>query len=414
MTKQNEKDAKRVPELRFKGFTDDWEQRKLGEIGSFRSGVGFPESEQGGMTGVPFYKVSDMNLSENNTVMNISSNYVTDDQISRNKWKPIDGNTIIFAKVGAAVFLERKRQTRCKFLIDNNMMSYKPNSIQDHDYIYYTFQNLNLSHYAQIGSLPSLNAGELKNVNIVLPEQNEQSKVSQLFLNLDKTITLHEEKHRQLELLKKALLQKMFADKTGYPALRFKEFSDAWKQRMLGDISLVRTGYAFKSSDFSKTGQYKIVTNKEFSNSSLSKNMKADRINISDKTLLSKYELSGQNILVTMDGVNIGKASLFSDSSAVLAQRVGRINSTQLDFIFSVINNSDFVNTMRSLAVGNAIKHISLRQISSYVFRSPISIKEQKLIGELFKNLDNLIALHQHKIDNLKRLKRALLQKMFV
>ena len=391
-----------------------WEQRKLGEIGSFRSGVGFPESEQGGMTGVPFYKVSDMNLSENNTVMNISSNYVTDDQISRNKWKPIDGNTIIFAKVGAAVFLERKRQTRCKFLIDNNMMSYKPNSIQDHDYIYYTFQNLNLSHYAQIGSLPSLNAGELKNVNIVLPEQNEQSKVSQLFLNLDKTITLHEEKHRQLELLKKALLQKMFADKTGYPALRFKEFSDAWKQRMLGDISLVRTGYAFKSSDFSKTGQYKIVTNKEFSNSSLSKNMKADRINISDKTLLSKYELSGRNILVTMDGVNIGKASLFSDSSAVLAQRVGRINSTQLDFIFSVINNSDFVNTMRSLAVGNAIKHISLRQISSYVFRSPISIKEQKLIGELFKNLDNLIALHQHKIDNLKRLKRALLQKMFV
>ena len=366
------------------------------------------------MTGVPFYKVSDMNLSENNTVMNISSNYVTDDQISRNKWKPIDGNTIIFAKVGAAVFLERKRQTRCKFLIDNNMMSYKPNSIQDHDYIYYTFQNLNLSHYAQIGSLPSLNAGELKNVNIVLPEQNEQSKVSQLFLNLDKTITLHEEKHRQLELLKKALLQKMFADKTGYPALRFKEFSDAWKQRMLGDISLVRTGYAFKSSDFSKTGQYKIVTNKEFSNSSLSKNMKADRINISDKTLLSKYELSGRNILVTMDGVNIGKASLFSDSSAVLAQRVGRINSTQLDFIFSVINNSDFVNTMRSLAVGNAIKHISLRQISSYVFRSPISIKEQKLIGELFKNLDNLIALHQHKIDNLKRLKRALLQKMFV
>ncbi|MFR0610796.1 restriction endonuclease subunit S, partial [Limosilactobacillus mucosae] len=158
----------------------------MGEIGSFRSGVGFPESEQGGMAGIPFYKVSDMNLSENNTVMNISSNYVTDDQISRNKWKPIDGNTIIFAKVGAAVFLERKRQTRCKFLIDNNMMSYKPNSIQDHDYIYYTFQNLNLSHYAQIGSLPSLNAGELKNVNIVLPDQNEQSKVSQLFLNLDR------------------------------------------------------------------------------------------------------------------------------------------------------------------------------------------------------------------------------------
>lgn len=235
--------------LRLPKSQNAWEQRKLGDIGSFRSGVGFLESEQGGMAGIPFYKVSDMNLSENNIVMNISSNYVTDDQISRNKWKPIDGNTIIFAKVGAAVFLERKRQTRCKFLIDNNMMSYKPNSIQDHDYIYYTFQNLNLSHYAQIGSLPSLNAGELKNVNIVLPDQNEQSKVSQLFLNLDRTITLHEEKQRQLERLKKALLQKMFADETGYPALRFKGFTEKWEQVEFGKLGIISRGLTYRPND---------------------------------------------------------------------------------------------------------------------------------------------------------------------
>lgn len=235
--------------LRLPKSQNAWEQRKLGDIGSFRSGVGFLESEQGGMAGIPFYKVSDMNLSENNIVMNISSNYVTDDQISRNKWKPIDGNTIIFAKVGAAVFLERKRQTRCKFLTDNNMMSYKPNSIQDHDYIYYTFQNLNLSHYAQIGSLPSLNAGELKNVNIVLPDQNEQSKVSQLFLNLDRTITLHEEKQRQLERLKKALLQKMFADETGYPALRFKGFTEKWEQVEFGKLGIISRGLTYRPND---------------------------------------------------------------------------------------------------------------------------------------------------------------------
>jgi len=212
-----------------------------------------------------------MNLSENNTVMNISSNYVTDDQISRNKWKPIDGNTIIFAKVGAAVFLERKRQTRCKFLIDNNMMSYKPNSIQDHDYIYYTFQNLNLSHYAQIGSLPSLNAGELKNVNIVLPDQNERSKVSQLFLNLDRTITLHEEQHRQLERLKKTLLQKMFADETGYPALRFKGFTEKWEQSYLKDIASVNSGRDYKHLNKGNipvygTGGYMLSVDKALSN----------------------------------------------------------------------------------------------------------------------------------------------------
>ncbi|WP_423789166.1 restriction endonuclease subunit S [Limosilactobacillus mucosae] len=389
MTKQNEKDAKRVPELRFKGFTDDWEQRKLGEIGSFRSGVGFPESEQGGTAGIPFYKVSDMNLSENNTVMNISSNYVTDDQISRNKWKPIDGNTIIFAKVGAAVFLERKRQTRCKFLIDNNMMSYKPNSIQDHDYIYYTFQNLNLSHYAQIGSLPSLNAGELKNVNIVLPDQNERSKVSQLFLNLDRTITLHEEQHRQLERLKKALLQKMFADETGYPALRFKGFTEKWEQSYLKDIASVNSGRDYKHLNKGNipvygTGGYMLSVDKALSN--------------------------------TKDGIGIGRKGTINNPYILKAPfwTVDTLfyvipYNVDLNFLYGIFQKIDW----RKKDESTGVPSLSKENINKTKFKIP-AISEQKEIGTIFQNLDTLITLHQHKIDNLKRLKRALLQKMFV
>ena len=331
-----------------------------------------------------------MNLSENNTVMNISSNYVTDDQISRNKWKPIDSNTIIFAKVGAAVFLERKRQTRCKFLIDNNMMSYKPNSIQDHDYIYYTFQNLNLSHYAQIGSLPSLNARELKNVNIVLPDQNEQSKVSQLFLNLDRTITLHEEKQRQLEQLKKALLQKMFADKTGYPVLRFKGFSIAWEQHKLSKLT-TKIGTGKSKYKLQDNGRYPILG----STSVIGYD--------------NNFDYTGDFILTARVGANAGNLYRFSGSVKITDNTVF-IKSKYNKFLYYYLQKYD----LKKLSFGTGQPLVKASDLKNLKILKPRLDEEIYRISKLLLSVDNLITHHQHKIDNLKLLKRALLQKMFV
>ncbi len=348
-----------------------------------------------------------MNLSENNTVMNISSNYVTDDQISRNKWKPIDSNTIIFAKVGAAVFLERKRQTRCKFLIDNNMMSYKPNSIQDHDYIYYTFQNLNLSHYAQIGSLPSLNARELKNVNIVLPDQNEQSKVSQLFLNLDRTITLHEEKQRQLEQLKKALLQKMFADKTGYPVLRFKGFTEKWEQEKLGNI--IRQS-SLKNNNFN----YPILTSAHEGLVPQSVHFGSQqRHDTSDYNVIKPNQITYRNR--SDDGrftFNINKLNITGLVSKFYP--VFSLENTDNDFIVNNLNNNPQIKYgLDMLSVGTGQHVLSFTNLKKYEILAP-SYVEQKRIGQLLLQLDKTITLHDKKIQYLKQLKRGLLQKMFV
>lgn len=76
---------KMAPLIRFQGFTDSWEQRKLGEVGKARSGIGFPDSEQGGMEGIPFYKVSDMNLAGNEVEMTVANNYVCEEQLARKK-----------------------------------------------------------------------------------------------------------------------------------------------------------------------------------------------------------------------------------------------------------------------------------------------------------------------------------------
>lgn len=101
MTKKSD-----APAIRFKGFSDAWEQRKLGDIGKARSGVGFPDADQGGVTGVPFFKVSDMNLDGNENEMIVANNYVTAEQIADHRWSPItELPAIFFAKVGAAVML---------------------------------------------------------------------------------------------------------------------------------------------------------------------------------------------------------------------------------------------------------------------------------------------------------------------
>src|SRR5699024_10804388 len=116
-------------EIRFKDENGndypDWKEQKLEELGRFNSGVGFPEKYQGGNLGTPFFKVSDMNLPANKTFMKMANNYVTDQQINEKKWKVInDVPAVIFAKVGAAIMLNRKRMVIEPFLMDNNTMSY--------------------------------------------------------------------------------------------------------------------------------------------------------------------------------------------------------------------------------------------------------------------------------------------------
>ena len=200
-----------VPEIRFPGFTDAWEQRKLGEVGSCQSGKGFPDVEQGGKDGTPFFKVSDMNIVGNEYELLYSNNYVTQEQIERKKWKPItEVPAMFFAKVGAAVMLNRKRIVNTPFLLDNNTMAYKFGNGWDTDFGRTLFDTINLASLVQVGALPSYNASDVEGIVIALPTIEEQRKIGQYFQNLDHLITLHQRKCEMLQKYKKAMLQKMF------------------------------------------------------------------------------------------------------------------------------------------------------------------------------------------------------------
>ena len=200
------------PEIRFKGFTDPWEQRKLGDIGKARSGVGFPDAEQGGVTGIPFFKVSDMNLDGNENEMTVANNYVTAEQIAVHRWSPItELPAIFFAKVGAAVMLNRKRLCRFPFLLDNNTMAYSLGSTKwDADFAKALFGTVDLTSLVQVGALPSYNAGDVESMEIYLPSLLEQEQIGGFFKQLDTLITLHQRELEKLQNIKKSMLEKMF------------------------------------------------------------------------------------------------------------------------------------------------------------------------------------------------------------
>lgn len=191
MTKKSD-----APAIRFKGFSDAWEQRKLGDIGKARSGVGFPDADQGGVTGVPFFKVSDMNLDGNENEMIVANNYVTAEQIADHRWSPItELPAIFFAKVGAAVMLNRKRLCRFPFLLDNNTMAYSLSPTKwDADFAKALFGTVDLTSLVQVGALPSYNAGDVESMGIYLPSLFEQEQIGAFFKLLDNLITLHQRK----------------------------------------------------------------------------------------------------------------------------------------------------------------------------------------------------------------------------
>ena len=206
-------EKRNVPKLRFPGFTDSWEQRRLGEIGSARSGVGFPNAEQGGSEGTPFYKVSDMNLEGNEFQLRRANNYVTNEQIERKRWKPINEvPAMFFAKVGAAVLLNRKRLVDEPFLLDNNTMAYSfDRRFWDVAFGRILFDGLDLTSLVQVGALPSYNASDIESMEVAIPSKiAEQAKIGALFQKLDSLIALHQRELDHVKELKKGLLHQLF------------------------------------------------------------------------------------------------------------------------------------------------------------------------------------------------------------
>lgn len=202
-------------EVRFKADDGsdfpDWEEKTLGELGCFCSGIGFSERYQGHANlPVDVYKVSDMNISGNEREMLRANNTVDESILKKMKTKAIDQPSIIFAKVGAAIFAERKRIARKPFIVDNNMMVFTPNDENDFEYIYWLTLTLRFASRAQIGALPSYNASDISGFVVNIPSLPEQREIADCLASLDDVIAKAKGELDAWRELKKGLLQQMF------------------------------------------------------------------------------------------------------------------------------------------------------------------------------------------------------------
>ena len=228
------------PKIRFKGFEGEWKEYSLGEVGSIYSGIGFPECEQGGRSGIPFYKVSDMNNQGNESIMHSSNNYVSDKQIQRNHWKICSETpAIFFAKVGAAVMLNRKRIVLEPCLCDNNTMMFSLSKDKwSTNFALPLFNNVDFPSLAQVGSLPSFNGSQVKEIKVKLPKFEEQEMVGKYFTSLDSQISASTSRLASLKQMKAASLQAMFPQEgETVPKIRFKGFEGEWKKVSFKDFT---------------------------------------------------------------------------------------------------------------------------------------------------------------------------------
>lgn len=278
-------------------------------------------------------------------------------------------------------------------------------------FIYGMIQTQKFQNVANLSSGSKMPRSDWKLVSRTLfrfpMNKNEQRKIGLLLLNLDKTITLHEEKHRQLERLKKALLQKMFADKTGYPALRFKGFTEKWEQEKLGNI--IRQS-SLKNNNYN----YPILTSAHEGLVPQSTHFGSQqRHDTSDYNVIKPNQITYRNR--SDDGrftFNINKLNITGLVSKFYP--VFSFENTDNDFMVNNLNHNPQIKyDLDVLSVGTGQHVLSFTNLKKYEILAP-SYVEQKRIGQLLLQLNRTITLHDKKIQYLKQLKRGLLQKMFV
>ena len=198
--------------LRFVDFNNSsWKDYKFKDLGTVKSGVGFSNKYQGHLDlDYNFYKVSDMNLKGNEKVMTRSNNTIDDNLLKDIGVKLIANPSIIFAKVGEAIFLNRKRIAKQPFLIDNNMMAFSPNENVDLEFMYYLATSINFGKYAQTGALPSYNASDIYSIKCKIPPIEEQKRIGKLLSLADNKIDFCSNQLNKTQEFKKGLLQQMF------------------------------------------------------------------------------------------------------------------------------------------------------------------------------------------------------------
>ena len=409
-----------TPNIRFKGFTDDWEQRKLGEVvekvttknNDTQYIETFTNSAELGIMSQREYFDHDVSNIENISGYYIVENdaFVYNPRISTSApVGPINRNKLGRTGVMSPLYTVFKVNG-----IDSEYLEWYFKSTGWH-----SFMKFNGDSGARSDRF-SIKDSVFFEMPIPTPDIDEQEKIGEYFSSLDHLITLHQRKCDEMKKMKKFMLQKMFP-KNGQknPEIRFDGFTDDWEQRKFSDYYKMSSGYAFKMSDYCEDG-IGLINGESIQHGIIND----DNLNHLPESFIEQYPdfilkegdiVVGLNRPITNGNLKIARIpSKYNDS--LLYQRAGKVvykEECDRDFSYVLLSQEILKHTLVE-AVGSDQPFISTSKLDKWQMMIPKDIEEQHKIGEYFSNLDNLITLHQRKVENLKNLKKYMLQNMFV
>ena len=393
------KEIKRAPELRFKGFSDDWEQRKLGDITKrvIRKNKDLD-------TTLPLTVSAQEGLIDQNEFFNktVASRDVSGYYLVRNGEFAYNKSYSKGYPWGAVKRLNRYNMG----VLSTLYIVFKPTNI-DSDFLekYYdtTYWHKEVSKHAAEGArnhgLLNIAATDFFKTELVIPKRlEEQQRIGSFFKQLDDTIALHQRKLDKLKQLKQGYLQKLFP-KPGetVPKIRFANFEGVWEQRRLGDLTRIKTGSS-DLQDAVEGGKYPFFVRSE----------NIERSN--------RYIFDGEAILIPGEG-RLGEIYHYINGKFDFHQRVYKISGfadsdTDGKYVLYYMQKNFKQHAMK-FTVRVTVDSLRLPMLTDFDLVAP-KIEEQTQIGIMFQKLDYAITLRQSKLDKLKSIKQSLLQKMFI
>ncbi len=399
------------PIIRFKGYQDDWEQRKVCNITTSYSG-GTPKS------GYTEYYDGDIPFIRSGEIYSDKTElFITELGMKNSSAKMVHEGDILYALYGAT----SGEVSRAKIdgAINQAILAIVPNDDINANFLVEWFRKEKdkiTDTYLQ-GGQGNLSAQIIKELEVTIPSYDEQNKIGLYFEQLNTLITLHQRKCDETKRLKKYMLQKMFPQNgEKVPEIRFSGFTDDWEQRKLGDVAPLRGGYAFKSSEYKKDGTPIVRISNILPDGSIG----ADFACYDDMENDENISLRNGDALLAMSGATTGKVSILKCKNTdkyYQNQRVGYFKRNiqyNYDFVSTIVRSDLFKEQLMSVLVAGAQPNVSSKEIDSFEFVFPLNIEEQKKIGQYFANLDTLITLHQRELENLQNIKKFMLGKMFV
>ena len=406
-----------TPNIRFQGFTDDWEQRKLGEIAiGFDYGLNAAATDYDGKN--KYVRITD--IDDETRLFNTDDLTSPDtDLTNAGNYKLSEGD-VLFARTGASVGKTYKYTASdgdvyfAGFLIRAKV---KPE--YDAEFV---FQNTLTDKYgkfiritSQRSGQPGVNAQEYQCFEIMTPKYEEQKRIGALFQNLDNLITLHQRKCDESKELKKFMLQKMFPQNGAkIPEIRFGGFTDDWEQRKLGDLVSFSKGSGYSKGDLKEDGTPIILYGRLYTKY---ETVISDVDTFVDEKKGSVYSKGGE-VIVPASGEtaeDISIASVVEKSGILLGGDLNVITPPDdLDsaFLAISISNGKPHNDMAKMAQGKSVVHLHNSDLAKIELPYPC-MEEQRRISGFFSDIDNLITLHQRKCDLLKEVKQFMLENMF-